>query len=97
MRHINTLIHPDVAGKENLKTFERKASRAIVTRGHDILLIYTKRYDDYTIPGGGVDESEPIEEALKRELSEETGAKNIEVISHFGTYEEYRPYYKGYD
>ncbi|MCT4631122.1 MAG: NUDIX domain-containing protein [Firmicutes bacterium] len=97
MRHINTLIHPDVAGKENLKTFERTAARAVVTVGNDILLIYTKRYDDYTIPGGGVDESEPIKEALKRELHEETGANNVKVISHFGTYEEYRPYYKGYD
>ena len=97
MRHINTLIHPDVKNLENPKTYERTAARAVVIKNDKILLIYTKYYDDYTIPGGGVDPNEPLEEAVKRELHEETGASDIKVIKHFGTYEEYRPYYKGYD
>lgn len=31
---------------------------------------------------------------MKRELSEETGAKDIKNIKPFGVYEEYRPWYK---
>ena len=98
MRHINTLIHPEVLGLINPRTYSRKAARAVVINDDEILLIYTKRYDDYTLPGGGVDENEPIKEALIRELHEETGAKNIEIVSEFGIYEEYRPYhYEAYD
>ena len=44
--------------------------------------------------GGGVDEGEDLITGLKRELSEETGAQEIEVLSEFGLYEEYRPWYK---
>ena len=33
-------------------------------------------------------------EGMKRELSEETGAKDIKNIKYFGAYEEYRPWYK---
>lgn len=31
---------------------------------------------------------------MKRELSEETGAQNIQNIKPFGIYEEFRPWYK---
>ena len=36
-----------------LSQFTRKAVRAIVLRGEDILLLYTQRYQDYSLPGGG--------------------------------------------
>ncbi|WP_462153875.1 NUDIX hydrolase [Pseudoalteromonas piscicida] len=74
--------------------FTRKTTRAIVLRGNDILMLYTKRYDDYTLPGGGVDEGESLEAALERELKEETGAVSITGLTPFGRYEEYRPWYK---
>jgi 8-oxo-dGTP pyrophosphatase MutT (NUDIX family) len=32
--------------------------------------------------------------ALKRELEEETGARNVQVQSHYGFIEEYRPHWK---
>lgn len=98
MRLINTLIHPEVSNLDNPRTYNRTAARAVVIREDEILLIYTKRYDDYTLPGGGVDENEPIKEALIRELHEETGAQNVEIISELGIYEEYRPHhYEAYD
>lgn len=97
MRLINTLYHPDLIEKENPKTFERTAARAIVLKGEDLLLVYTRYYDDYTLPGGGIENGENSEEAVKRELLEETGATNIKVVDYIGAYEEYRPYYKGYD
>lgn len=97
MRHINTYIHPDITDTNHPNTFERITARAIVLRNHEILLIYTKYYDDYSLPGGGVDPHESIEDGLIRELKEETGAEGVQVIKPFGLYEEYRPYYKGYD
>lgn len=98
MRLLKKYIHSDMEKLTDPKLFERTAARAIVLKGEEILLIYTKRYNDYSIPGGGVDEGEDIKAGLRRELSEETGAEQIKIIEAFGIYEEYRPTYKeGYD
>lgn len=76
------------------RVFERLASRAIVLKGEEILLLYTKRYNDYSFPGGGLDPDEDLIPGLLRELAEETGARNIKVIGEFGYVDEYRPHYK---
>jgi len=73
---------------------QRKATRAIVVDGENILMLYTERYHDYTLPGGGLDEGEDLLEGLVRELEEETGAQNIHSIKPYGIYEEFRPWYK---
>ncbi|MEW9673324.1 NUDIX hydrolase [Ammoniphilus sp. 3BR4] len=97
MRLIKKLVHKDVTSLDG-NTFKRIAARGIILRGADILLLYTKRYNDYSFPGGGVDPGEDLLTGLKREVAEETGAKNIQVISEFGMIDEYRPHYKsGYD
>lgn len=74
--------------------FTRYATRAICINKKNILLLYTKRYDDYSLPGGGVNPNENIIESMKRELAEETGAQDIKNIEPFGIYDEYRPWYK---
>lgn len=53
--------------------------------------MYTRRYNDYSLPGGGVDANESTVEGLIRELEEETGARNIQIEGEMGIYEEYRP------
>ena len=63
-------------------------------KGNKILLMYTERYEDYSLPGGGLDAGEDKIEGMIRELQEETGAQNIKNIKPFGIYEEYRPWYK---
>jgi ADP-ribose pyrophosphatase YjhB (NUDIX family) len=93
LRLIKKLIHNNVK-KLDGKVFERRAARGIILKGSKILLLYTKRYNDYSFPGGGVDSNEDLITGLKRELAEETGAKNVEVISEFGYIDEYRPHYK---
>ncbi|MCG7564034.1 MULTISPECIES: NUDIX domain-containing protein [Pseudoalteromonas] len=75
-------------------SFTRPATRAIITRQSQILLLYTQRYDDYTLPGGGVDEGESLTDALVREVKEETGARSVTNIAPFGIYEEYQHWYK---
>lgn len=93
MRLLKTTIHPD-ADPNSSFILNRNAARAIVLKGENILMLYTPRYHDYTLPGGGIDEGEDIIEGLVRELKEETGAKDITNIQPFGRYEEYRPWYK---
>lgn len=93
MRLIKKLIHEDVEKLEG-KIFKRRASRGIILKDSKILLLYTKRYNDYSFPGGGVDEGEDLITGLKRELVEEVGAQNIEVLDSFGYIDEFRPHYK---
>ncbi|MCH1931201.1 NUDIX hydrolase [Shewanella acanthi] len=81
----------------NLRTarvFYRRAARAIVLSGEDILLLYTQKYRDYSLPGGGIDDGESLEQGLIREVQEETGALFVEVLSPFGRYIEFRPWYR---
>lgn len=89
MTLLHTLTHPAVA--TGGRTVERQAVRAIVMRGNDILLLYTRRYDDYSFPGGGLDAEEDPIEGLRRELLEETGAKDVVVEHVIGHFDEYRP------
>lgn len=98
MRLLKTVFHPEVSESDisssNLTLIERHAARAIVLRGQEILLLFTERYHDYSLPGGGIDEGEDNIEGLKRELQEETGAQGIHNVQPFARYDEYRPWYK---
>lgn len=98
MRLLKSTVHPDLqhleASELQQKMFHRKAARGIILNGENILMLYTERYHDYTLPGGGIDDGEDAIEGLIRELEEETGAQNIRDIREFGIYEEYRPWYK---
>lgn len=94
MQILKTHYHPEIKSLENKSIFTRLATRAITTQKNSILLMYTERYEDYSLPGGGLDLNENKIEGMIRELSEETGAKDIKNIKPFGAYEEYRPWYK---
>ncbi|WP_245585003.1 NUDIX hydrolase [Psychroserpens burtonensis] len=94
MKLLKTHYHPEVKTLDNKSVFTRLTTRSIVINGHSILLLYTERYEDYSLPGGGLDLDEDRIEGMMRELIEETGAKDIKNIQPFGVYEEYRPWYK---
>ncbi|WP_425628798.1 NUDIX hydrolase [Cellulophaga lytica] len=94
MQILKTHYHPDVKTLENKSVFTRLATRSIAIKGANILLLYTKRYEDYSLPGGGLDKDEDYVNGMIRELVEETGAKDITDIKPFGVYEEYRPWHK---
>lgn len=94
MRLLKTAIHSSLNNHSLKNTLQRRATRAIILRGADILLVYTQRYDDYALPGGGLDDNEDLLHGFVRELKEETGALNIRNIQEFGFYEEYRPHFK---
>lgn len=94
MKTLKTHYHPDVYPLENKSSFTRLATRGIVIQGNSILLMYTERYEDYSLPGGGLDIGEDKVKGMIRELVEETGAQNISNVQPFGVYIEYRPWYK---
>jgi len=93
MQILKTHYHPEITSLENKTMFTRLATRSIAIQGNNILLLYTERYEDYSLPGGGLEDGEDKIAGMKRELIEETGAKNIQNIQSFGIYEEYRPWY----
>jgi len=92
MRLLKSTIHPAIKEASN-KKLTRLATRAIILKGDDILLLYTKRYHDFSLPGGGIEANETHHEGLIRELKEETGARNVKHIEPFGLYEEFRPWH----
>ncbi len=94
MKILKTHYHPEIKTLENKSVFTRLATRSIAVQGNAILLLYTERYEDYSLPGGGLHLDEDKIEGMMRELSEETGAQGIKNINPFGVYEEYRPWYK---
>lgn len=57
---------------ENGSIYHRTAVRGIIRQDGKLLLISGK-YGDCKFPGGGVEPGESLEEALKREIQEETG------------------------
>lgn len=73
-------------GKDEIgerKVYQREAVRGLVRKNDKILMIHTKE-GDYKFPGGGVEEKESHEEALKREVLEETGLIIEEVYELIG-------------
>ncbi|WP_051412099.1 GrpB family protein [Halonatronum saccharophilum] len=64
-------------------------------RGYDELLVFShKDYPEASlqIPGGTVDKSEDLEEAVKREVYEETGLKKFQIIKKLGEATHFKPY-----
>lgn len=73
--------------------FIRVAARAVLLNDkNQIAVMYFTNTGSYKLPGGGVDEGEEIETALRREVREETGYE-ITDIQPIGRVEEDRYYY----
>lgn len=79
MKKINTF------GEEINGDFrERNRATGIVLNDKkEVILMNLTNMYFHMLPGGGVDSNENMEEALYRELKEETGA-NVEIISELG-------------
>lgn len=72
------------------KAVYREVVRGIVISGNKILVVYPKDELIYGTPGGGIETNESKEDALKREMLEEVGATQIEIIAYLGKITSYR-------
>ena len=71
--------------EEEKSIFRRTAARGIIRKGTQYLMIYSK-YGDYKFPGGGVEQGETLEDAVIREVQEETGFLVIRSsLKEYGT------------
>ncbi|MBN1645924.1 NUDIX domain-containing protein [Candidatus Woesearchaeota archaeon] len=69
---------------------ESKSARAVMlNEKFEVALMYIAKYDYYKLPGGTLKEKEDFEQALVREIKEETGC-TFEMVSPVGAVIEYR-------
>lgn len=73
------------------KITERTAVRGVYYNKNKELLLVNTNKGDYGLPGGGIQSGESIEQALRRELLEETGYYMTTVLDQLGCLEEARP------
>lgn len=67
------------------KVISRPSARAIIFREDKLLLVYSKKYNYYKLPGGGVESGESHKDTLLREVCEETGYQIIpDSIEEYG-------------
>lgn len=69
----------------NGTSFSRPSARGIIIQDGKIAMVHSLKYNYYKFPGGGIEQEEKQEEALIREVQEETGLVVIpETICKYG-------------
>ena len=64
----------------------RPSARAIIERDGKVLVMHSRKYDYFKFPGGGIEQGETPEQALVREVREESGCcVRPETIEEFGS------------
>lgn len=77
------LPQAEVMKTKNTKLIKRTSVRGIIFDNEKLIMVQTK-HGDYKLPGGGVNENESFEQALKREIQEETGFTDVSICCRVG-------------
>ena len=75
----------DLAQKHKTRT----AVRAVIIDKSQIILAFLQKNNEFKFPGGGVEINETLEDALRREVKEEIGAKLKLIKRKLGIVTEY--------
>ena len=87
-------IVPNAPEINSASFYRREAARGVVLDGdNQVYLLNVALYNYHKLPGGGIDEGEDKETAMKRECREEIGC-DIEIIAKLGKIIEYRDQFK---
>ena len=90
MKLLKRITDKEILGTDGLSTAKpRLTARAILRHGDQFAVMYAKKFDLYSLPGGGIENGEDIMDALKREVMEETGC-SCDSIQELGYVEENR-------
>ena len=93
MKLLKTIQFDNLTPEEKGKLEFRQAARAVVfDNNKKVALLFVSAKGYHKLPGGGVEEGESLEEALKRECREEIGCE-IKITGEIGTIVEYRTFF----
>jgi len=67
----------------------RASAGGVVQNGKGEILLVEQHGNTWSLPKGGVEEGESELDAAKREIYEETGVRDLELLGELGSYERY--------
>ncbi len=68
--------------KDGVEYFFRECCYGLAEKDGKLMLVYSEKDKNYSVPGGGMEEGETPIEAIQREFLEETGY-SIKQVKHF--------------
>lgn len=71
-------------------TKQAKIAGGVVINQDGLVVVVNQRRDSWSLPKGHIDEGENALEAAIREVHEESGISQLELISDLGTYQRYK-------
>lgn len=69
---------------------ETRSAGGVVMNGDSKILVVNQRGTSWSLPKGHIDPGEDAVTAAKREIGEESGIRELELIRELGTYQRYR-------
>jgi 8-oxo-dGTP pyrophosphatase MutT (NUDIX family) len=82
--------HPELRDQPDAELKVRKAVRAVIFNNENkVALLHVSKHNYYKLPGGGIEETESPEKALRRECQEEAGC-DVSIGGEIGEVIEYR-------
>ncbi|MDE2038176.1 MAG: NUDIX domain-containing protein [Patescibacteria group bacterium] len=83
-KHLHKIFGKKV--KSDFKEVTHPCSSAVVTYGDKLLILYSKKHKQYTLPQGHIKPGESAKKTIYREITEETGYTDMKVLRRIRSY-----------